>query len=88
MGKKVSISDTLSVAMGIWKLLHFFLQRNAKEKEMYNTCRRGISNCHRIISDIIPMRKDIFKSEGIESYFRKLRRMTEAKQFGLSYDPL
>ena len=55
---------------------------------MYNTCRRGISNCHRIILDIISMRKDIFKSPGIESYFRKLRRMTEAKQFGLIYDPL
>ena len=38
--------------------------------------------------DSIPNNSDVFQFEGAEDYFSKMRRMTEARQFGLFFDPL
>lgn len=60
----------------------------SREREVQESCRFGVQKCKQIIMDSIPTDGEMFQYEGVEGYFRKLRRQKEAQEYGLTFDPM
>lgn len=59
----------------------------SREREVVESCKFGVQKCRQIIVDNIPAHGEMFQFEGVEAYFKKLRKNAE-KETGLLFDPM